>query len=67
MQFYVTNDHDRDIDDLARVYDDRAGIEPLIARLKSQFGAAILIPARLSRSGGRWLLRRAPRTMLNCA
>jgi len=112
VQFYVTNDHDRDIDDLARVYDDRAGIEPLIAELKNGFGigkassscfganevallikllaynlmrrwvsaelpaiaswrsswirrAAILIPARLLRSGGRWLLRRAPRPMLN--
>lgn len=112
VQFYVTNDHDRSIDDLARVYDDRAGIEPLIAELKNGFGigkassscfganeaaflikllaynlmrrwvsaelpaiaswrsswirrAAILIPARLLRSGGRWLLRRAPRPMLN--
>lgn len=112
VQFYVTNDHDRDIDDLARVYDDRAGIEPLIAELKNGFGigkassscfganevallikllaynlmrrwvsaelpaiaswrsswirrAAILVPARLLRSGGRWLLRRAPRPMLN--
>jgi hypothetical protein len=112
VQFYVTNDHDRDIDDLARVYDDRAGIEPLIAELKNGFGigkassscfganeaallikilaynlmrrwvsaelpavaswrsswirrAAILIPARLLRSGGRWLLRRAPRPLLN--
>jgi len=26
---------------------------------------AIVIPARLLRSGGRWLLRRAPRPMLN--
>jgi hypothetical protein len=38
MQFYVTNDVDRDIDDLARVYDDHAGIEPLIAELKNGFG-----------------------------
>ncbi len=112
VQFYVTNDHDRDLDDLARAYDDRAGIEPLIAELKNGFGigkasssrfsaneaaflikllaynlmrrwvsaelpaiaawrsswirrAAILVPARLLRSGGRWLLRRAPRPMLN--
>ena len=112
VQFYVTNDVDRDIDDLARVYDDRAGIEPLIAELKNGFGigkvstssfganeagflikllaynlmrrwvaaelpaiaswrsswirrAAILVPARLLRSGGRWLLRRAHRPMLN--
>ena len=28
----------RDIDDLARFYDDRAGIEPLIAELKNAFG-----------------------------
>jgi hypothetical protein len=112
VQFFITNDFDRDIDDLARVYDDRAGIEPLIAELKNGFGigksssssfhaneaalllkllaynlmrrwvaaelptlaswraswirrAALLIPARLLRSGGRWLLRRAPRPMLN--
>jgi len=113
IQFYVTNDHVRDINDLARVYDDRAGIEPLIGELKNGFGigkassscfdaneaaflikllaynltrrwiaaelpacvaswrsswirrAAILIPARLLRSGGRWLIRRAPRPMLN--
>ena len=112
VQFYVTNDVDRDLDDLARIYDDRAGIEPLIAELKNGFGigkvstssfdaneatflikllaynlrrrwvaaelpaiaawrsswirrAAILIPARLLRSGGRWMLRRAHRPMLN--
>jgi Transposase DDE domain group 1 len=113
IQFYVTNDHVRDIDDLARTYDDRAGIEPLIGELKNGFGigkassscfnaneaaflikllaynlmrrwvaaelpasvadwrsswirrAAILIPARLLRSGGRWIIRRAPRPMLN--
>jgi hypothetical protein len=112
VQFYITNDFDRDIDDLARTYDDRAGIEPLIGELKNGFGiakassaafdaneasflikllaynllrrwiaaelptlvswrsswirrAAILIPARLLRSGGRWMIRRAPRPMLN--
>lgn len=113
VQFYVTNDHIRDIDELARVYDDRAGIEPLIGELKNGFGIAkassscfdaneaaflikllaynllrrwvaaelpdcvftwrsswvrriaILIPARLLRSGGRWVIRRAPRPMLN--
>jgi len=112
VHFYVTNDHDRDIDDLALVYDDRGGIEPLIAELKTGFGigkissadfaaneaalllkllaynllrrwvaaevpvaaqwrsswirrACILIPARLLRSGGRWLIRRAPRPLLN--
>jgi hypothetical protein len=26
---------------------------------------AILVPARLLRSGGRWIIRRAPRPMLN--
>lgn len=113
IQFYVTNDFVREIDDLARVYDDRAGIEPLIGELKNGFGigkvssscfdaneaallikllaynlmrrwvaaalppavaswrsswirrAAILVPARLLRSGGRWLIRRAPRPMPN--
>jgi hypothetical protein len=112
VHFYVTNDHDRDIDDLAQLYDDRAGIEPLIAELKNGFGigkistadfganeaalllkllaynlvrrwvaaeipiaaewrsswirrACILVPARLLRSGGRWVVRRAPRRLLN--
>lgn len=113
IQFYITNDPVRDIDDLARVYDKRAGIEPLIGELKNGFAigkasssnfdaneaallikllaynllrrwvaaelppsmatwrsswirrAAILIPARLLRAGGRWLIRRAPRPMLN--
>ena len=32
--FYVTNDHAHDADDLARRYDGRAGIEPIIAELK---------------------------------
>lgn len=34
----VTNDRDRDLDELARLYDDRAGIEPLIGELKNSFG-----------------------------
>lgn len=38
IQFYITNDPVRDIDELARVYDDRAGIEPLIGELKNGFG-----------------------------
>ena len=38
MHVYVTNDTTRDIDDLARLYDDRAAIEPLIAELKNAFG-----------------------------
>lgn len=110
---FVTNDKDRDIDDLARLYDDRAGIEPLIGELKNAFGigkvstgsfeaneaalllkmlaynlmrrwiaatcvgksrswragwirrACVLIPARLLRIGGRWILRLAPRPLLN--
>jgi hypothetical protein len=108
---YVTNDLTRDIDELARLYDDRAAIEPLIAELKNAFGigkvstsdfnaneaaflikllaynvmrrwamhtcksishwraswirrAAICVPARLLRVGGRWELRLA-RPMLN--
>jgi hypothetical protein len=101
-----------DIDELARIYDHRAGDEPLLGELKNcfaigkassadfnaneaaflikllaynlmhrwtaaQFPAlaawrsgwirrlAVLIPARLVRSGGRWIIRRAPRPMLN--
>lgn len=112
VHVYVTNDTTRDIDDLARLYDDRAAIEPLIAELKNAFGigkastsdfaaneaafllkllaynvmrrwvahscptatrwraswirrACVLVPARLLRSGGRWILRLAPRPMLN--
>lgn len=38
VHVYVTNDWDRDFDDLARLYDDRAGIEPLIGELKNGFG-----------------------------
>ena len=38
VHVYVTSDWLRDIDDLARFYDDRAGIEPLIAELKNAFG-----------------------------
>lgn len=112
VHVYVTNDWTRDLDTLARLYDDRAAIEPLIAELKNAFGigkvstndfqaneaaflikllaynlmrrwvmakckpiarwraswvrrAAICIPARLLRSGGRWELRLAPRPLLN--
>jgi hypothetical protein len=112
VQFFVTNDTFSDIDDLARSYDPRAGIEPLIGELKNGFGIgkasstdfnaneaafllkllaynlmrrwtaaefpalaawrsswirrlALFIPARLLRSGGRWIIRRAPRPMLN--
>jgi hypothetical protein len=38
VSVYVTNDLHRDIDELARVYDERAAIEPLIAELKNAFG-----------------------------
>jgi len=113
VQFFVTNDLLSDPDDLARFYDARAGIEPLIGELKHGFGigkvptsdfaanevafllkllafnllrrwvtqelpqvaywhtawirrACICIPARLLRTGGRWLLRMAAgRRLLN--
>lgn len=112
IQFFVTNDHFSDVDELARSYDPRAGVEPLIGELKNGFAIgkassaafnaneaaflikllaynlmrrwiaatlpalvawrsswirrfAILIPARLLRSGGRWMVRRATRPMLN--
>lgn len=38
VHVYVTNDWERDLDELARLYDDRAGIEPLIGELKNGFG-----------------------------
>jgi hypothetical protein len=112
VQFFVTNDMFSDIDELARIYDHRAGVEPLIGELKNGFAIgksssadfcaneaafllkllaynlmrrwtaatfpslavwrsswirrfALLLPARLLRSGGRWIIRRAPRPMLN--
>ena len=37
-QAFLTNDLDGDADELARDYDGRAGIEPLIAELKGAFG-----------------------------
>ncbi|MBX3187647.1 MAG: IS1380 family transposase [Labilithrix sp.] len=38
VHVYITNDWDRSADELARLYDDRAGIEPVIAELKNGFG-----------------------------
>jgi hypothetical protein len=38
VQAYLTNDLDADADELARDYDGRAGIEPLIADLKGAWG-----------------------------
>jgi hypothetical protein len=38
VHVYVTNDAAHDADDLARRYDDRAGIEPVFAELKGGFG-----------------------------
>ena len=38
MHVYVTNDTAHDADELARRYDDRAGIEPVFAELKGGFG-----------------------------
>lgn len=38
VHVYVTNDWERDLDELARLYDARAGIEPLIGELKNSFG-----------------------------
>ncbi|HTJ04389.1 MAG TPA: IS1380 family transposase [Caldimonas sp.] len=35
---YITNDTERDLDTLVRLYDGRAGVEPLIAELKNGFG-----------------------------
>ena len=38
VQLYITNDLERGADELAYLYDDRAGIEPLIAEFKNAFG-----------------------------
>ncbi len=38
VHVYVTNDTAHDADELARRYDDRAGIEPVFAELKGGFG-----------------------------
>ncbi len=38
VSVYITNDRFRAADDIARAYDDRAGIEPLIGDLKNAFG-----------------------------
>ena len=38
VHVFATNDHGHDADELARRYDDRAGIEPLIGELKGGFG-----------------------------
>lgn len=113
VQFFVTNDLIHEPDDVARDYDLRAGVEPLIGELKHGFGvgkvptsdfsanevaflikllaynllrrwvaarlpshvqtwraswirrAVICVPARLLRAEGRWVLRMAPRPLLN--
>lgn len=39
VHVYITNDWERELDELARLYDDRAGIEPLVAELKNAFGS----------------------------
>jgi len=38
VQVFLTNDMDSSIDELARRYDGRAGVEPLIAELKGAYG-----------------------------
>jgi len=38
VHVFATNDHAHDADELARRYDERAGIEPLIGELKGGFG-----------------------------
>ena len=37
VQCYLTNDRDSEIDDVSRIYDDRAGIEPIIGELKAEW------------------------------
>ncbi len=74
-QVYLTNDHDRDADDVARFYDGRAGIEPLFAELKNAFGigyaptntfdaneAALLLKLLAYNLMRRWVLSLCPGT-----
>ena len=72
-QAFLTNDLDDDADELAREYDGRAGIEPLIAELKGAFGigkvpsadfdanhAALLIKLLSHNLLRRWVIDCAP-------
>lgn len=57
VSIYVTNDWHRDIDDLARLYDDRAAIEPLIAELKNGFGIGKISSADFNANEAAFLIK----------
>lgn len=54
---YVTNDWDRGLDELARLYDDRAGIEPLIGELKNAFGIGKISTAAFDANEAAFLIK----------
>ena len=57
VSVYVTNDWDRDIDVLARLYDDRAGIEPLLGELKHSFGIGKVSTAAFDANEAAFLIK----------
>lgn len=57
VHVYVTNDWDRDLDELARLYDDRAGIEPLIGELKNSFGIGKVSTAAFEANEAAFLIK----------
>lgn len=57
VHVYATNDHAHDADHLARCYDDRAGIETLIAELKGGFGIAKVSSASFDANEAGFLLK----------
>jgi hypothetical protein len=57
VHVYVTNDWDRELDVLARLYDDRAGIEPLIRELKGAFGIGKVSTAAFDANEAAFLIK----------
>ena len=57
VQAFLTNDLDADADELAREYDGRAGIEPLIAELKGAFGIGKVPSADLQANHAAFLIK----------
>jgi hypothetical protein len=57
VQALLTNDLDADADELAREYDGRAGIEPLIAELKGAFGIGKVPSADLQANHAAFLIK----------
>lgn len=57
VSVYVTNDKERELDVLARLYDDRAGIEPLIGELKGGFGIGKIATADFDANEAAFLIK----------